>query len=114
MTNGRRNALFVLSTTSLAVFCAAPTRSTSAAFPPHGRPAVAAADATFEQTIRPMLARRCTPCHVPGGKMYDKLPFDDAEVVRSHRPGVVRRLKDPEEKRAFEAWVDGKDARPAG
>jgi hypothetical protein len=39
--------------------------------------------------------------------MYDKLPFDDAAVVASHRPGVLKRLKEPDEKKLVEDWFDG-------
>jgi len=60
---------------------------------------------TFESAVRPVLARRCDPCHNPGGRMYERLPFDDASVVASHREGVARRLKDPEDKAAFESWL---------
>ena len=41
--------------------------------------------------------------------MYERLPFDDADVVASHREGVARRLKDPEEKAAFERWLEARD-----
>lgn len=53
-----------------------------------------------------MLARRCTPCHVPGGKMYERLPFDDPETVRNNRAGVLRRL-DGDDKAAVERWLAG-------
>lgn len=52
-----------------------------------------------------MLAESCTPCHFPDGKMYERLPFDDPAVVRSRSEGVLRRLKDPERRRAFEQWL---------
>ncbi len=50
-------------------------------------------DAAFDATVRPLLARTCAPCHNPGGKLYDRLPFDRAEMIRAHRDGVLRRLK---------------------
>lgn len=59
---------------------------------------------TFEATVRPILAVRCAPCHNPGGKMYEQLPFDQAAVVSGHAPGVRRRLKD-EDLLAFERWM---------
>jgi hypothetical protein len=61
---------------------------------------------SFEASIRPLLARRCTPCHVPGGRMYERMPFDDPGVVRSHREGIARRLKDEDEKRLLERWLE--------
>lgn len=68
--------------------------------------AVAAAPAdTFTSAVRPVLVRRCAPCHEPGGKMYARLPFDDATVVRDHQAAIVRRLKDAEERAALESWL---------
>jgi hypothetical protein len=61
--------------------------------------------AHFTSDVQPLLARRCTPCHVPGGKMYSRLPFDDAEVVRTQREGVLRRLEG-DERRTVEAWLE--------
>ncbi len=65
-----------------------------------------AADAVFEAKVRPILATSCAPCHNPGGKMYDRLPFDDAQTVRSHADGVRKRLKG-ENLQALEAWLAG-------
>jgi len=48
---------------------------------------------SFDIKVRPLLARTCAPCHIPGGKLYDRLPFDRPEVIRAHRDGVLRRLK---------------------
>jgi hypothetical protein len=48
----------------------------------------------FAAKVRPILAQRCDPCHNPGGRMYERLPFDDPGVVSGHLDGVLRRLKD--------------------
>jgi len=37
--------------------------------------------------------------------MYDRLPFDRAEVVARHRDGVLRRIRAPEEREAIERWL---------
>ena len=58
----------------------------------------------FTATIRPVVEARCAPCHEPGGKMYDRLPFDDPRVLSSHSEGVLRRLK-CEDKETFERWL---------
>ena len=68
-------------------------------------PSVVAAD-VFEAEVRPILARRCTPCHVPGGRMYERMPFDDAETVRGHREGILRRLNG-DDKATLERWLGG-------
>ncbi len=59
----------------------------------------------FESRVRPLLARTCTPCHVPGGKMYERLPFDKPEVVRSNQDSILKRLKAPEDRQALENWL---------
>jgi pimeloyl-ACP methyl ester carboxylesterase len=67
------------------------------------RLAAPAAD-SFRETVQPLLAQRCTPCHFPGGVMYGRIPFDDPEAVRSHEAGVLRRLKG-EDRDAVAAWL---------
>ena len=54
--------------------------------------------------LRPVLQARCAPCHEPGGKMYEKLPFDRAETIASHREGVLKRLKGAD-REAVEKWL---------
>jgi len=66
---------------------------------------------TFESSVRPILAVKCAPCHEPGGKMYERLPFDDARVVSSHSEGILRRLKG-EDREALERWLASLE--PAG
>jgi len=79
----------------------APSAGTPAAETPADRPA----DAVFAATVRPILSSRCTPCHEKGGRMYERLPFDDGSVVASHAESVVRRLKEPKDREAVEAWL---------
>lgn len=58
----------------------------------------------FAASVRPILASRCSPCHEPGGKMYERLPFDQAAVVASHSTGISRRLRE-EERETLERWI---------
>ncbi len=58
----------------------------------------------FLTSVRPMLALKCAPCHEPGGKLYEKLPFDNRTVVADHAPGMMKRLKG-EDRAILEAWV---------
>jgi hypothetical protein len=73
------------------------------AAPPESGPATPPSDA-FASTVRPVLAARCAPCHEPGGKMYASLPFDKAQTISSHRPGVLKRLKG-DDRAAVERWL---------
>jgi hypothetical protein len=48
----------------------------------------------FKTQIQPILQKNCMPCHFPGGKQYEKLPFDQAETIIRHEAGALKRLKD--------------------
>lgn len=65
-----------------------------------------ASDDPFVGAVRPVLSVRCAPCHNPGGKMYARLPFDDAKTVASNSEGILRRLKG-DDRAALEKWVAG-------
>ncbi len=58
----------------------------------------------FENSVRPILTTRCAPCHVPGGKMYSRLPFDKPGVVSENSEGILKRLKG-DDREAFERWL---------
>jgi len=60
---------------------------------------------SFATSVKPILARTCAPCHNPGGKMYASMPFDDANTVASHSEGILRRLKEPDDRKALEVWL---------
>jgi len=66
----------------------------------------------FTAAVRPILVAHCAPCHEAGGKMYERLPFDRAETIASHREGVLRRLKG-DDRAAVERWLDAQE-REAG
>ena len=78
---------------------------------PSPPPAPTAIPDLFAGAVRPILKTHCAPCHEPGGRLYDRLPFDDARVVSSHSPGILRRLKG-EDRAAFEQWLA--TLKPAG
>jgi len=52
----------------------------------------------FETQVRPILEKRCNPCHFPGGKMYDRLPFDRPGTIRVLGTALFTRLHDEEER----------------
>ncbi len=58
--------------------------------------------------VAQMLSRSCAPCHNPGGKMYASLPFDNPEIVSSHGPSILGRIKAPEDHQLLESWLAAK------
>jgi hypothetical protein len=54
---------------------------------------------------------KCAPCHEPGGKMYARLPFDDASTVASHSARMAARLKG-DDRKALESWASAASAAP--
>jgi cytochrome c553 len=108
----RGRMLITLVVVAAAARCAASPAPRTAAAPP-GAPAAQEAStpaepggrAAFDDRVKPILARTCAPCHNPGGKMYERLPFDDPETVASHAEGILRRLKEPADRGPVEEWV---------
>jgi len=47
----------------------------------------------FSKQIQPILVNHCSPCHFPGGKMYQRLPFDKDTTIFNHEAGILRRIK---------------------
>jgi hypothetical protein len=72
----------------------------SPAQPPAASPGV-----DFARDIRPILEARCQPCHFPGGKMYDRLPFDRAQTIRDLGPKLFTRIKTPDEQATIRQFL---------
>jgi hypothetical protein len=83
---------------------ATPPPSAAPSVPAPATPAPSPEAVSFEASVKPLLARTCTPCHVPGGRMYERMPFDRPEVVFSHKEGVLRRMKNPDDRQLLERW----------
>ena len=43
------------------------------------------------------MVKRCSPCHFPGGKMYDRLPFDSPQTLRELGTRLFTRIKEQDE-----------------
>lgn len=64
---------------------------------PHSSPeqdSVKPKAATFTADIAPLLAAKCQPCHFKGGKVFDRLPFDQYKTVAKVASRLNTRLKD--------------------
>ena len=51
----------------------------------------------FKLAVQPIFEKNCSPCHFPGGKMYDRLPFDKSHTVVDHHTMILKRLKKKED-----------------
>ncbi len=48
----------------------------------------------YNADLLPIFQKKCTPCHFTGGKMYEKMPFDNPATILSHQTGILKRMKD--------------------
>ena len=89
--------------------CAHAPAETASSAPLASLPAVPPAQATtaaeFARDIRPILESRCQPCHFPGGRMYDRLPFDRPETIRQLGPKLFTRIKDESSQATIRAFL---------
>jgi hypothetical protein len=60
----------------------------------------------FDSDIKPILQARCQPCHFPGGKVYDKMPFDKPETITRLGTRLFTRIKDEKEQRLIREFLD--------
>ena len=65
----------------------------------------AASPVDFATQIRPLLESRCRPCHFPGGKMYERLPFDRPETLRLLGEKVFTRIKEEDQQALIRAFL---------
>ena len=61
--------------------------------------------ADFARDVRPILERRCQPCHFPGGKMYARLPFDKPETIVELNTRLFTRIKKDDEQAIIRAFL---------
>jgi hypothetical protein len=61
---------------------------------------------TFTADIAPLLAAKCQPCHFKGGKVFDKLPFDQYKTVVKIAPRLNTRLKGKDGE-LVARWIEG-------
>ncbi len=60
----------------------------------------------FKKQVQPILQKNCSPCHFPGGKLYEKLPFDKGETIINHEAGVFKRIKKEEEVNLIRQYIE--------
>lgn len=63
---------------------------------------------SFDTDIKPIFQARCQPCHFPGGKVYDQMPFDKAETITRLGAKLFTRIKDQKEQKLIQAFLDNR------
>lgn len=59
----------------------------------------------FEKDIQPILQSHCMPCHFKGGKMYERMPFDQSKTLVDFQTGILRRIKDDSETERIKLYL---------
>jgi hypothetical protein len=59
----------------------------------------------FHTQIKPILEARCQGCHFTGGKMYQRLPFDRPETIKTLGEKLFTRLKDEHDRRVIREFL---------
>lgn len=59
----------------------------------------------FARDVKPILEKRCQPCHFPGGKMYAALPFDRPETIDKLGTKLFTRIKKDDEQAVIRAFL---------
>lgn len=59
----------------------------------------------FATQIRPIFEPGCQPCHFNGGSMYQRLPFDRPETIKTLGAKLFTRVKDEEKRRLIREFL---------
>jgi hypothetical protein len=59
----------------------------------------------FETEIKPIFQVKCQPCHFPGGKVYEQMPFDKPETISRLGTKLFTRIKDEKEQRLIREFL---------
>jgi hypothetical protein len=59
----------------------------------------------FATQIRPILEARCQPCHFSGGKVYQRMPFDRPETIKTLGTKLFTRIKDERERQIIREFL---------
>jgi hypothetical protein len=59
----------------------------------------------FTKDVQPIFERKCQPCHFNGGKVYQKLPFDRPETIKTLGEKLFTRIKSEDERRLIREFL---------
>lgn len=60
----------------------------------------------FNTHILPVLQEKCSPCHFAGGRMYDRLPFDQEGTILLLGTQLFTRLREPLDQELIRAYLE--------
>lgn len=59
----------------------------------------------FSTQIKPIFEAKCQPCHFNGGTMYQRLPFDRPETIKTLGTKLLPRIKDENEQELIREFL---------
>lgn len=59
----------------------------------------------FATQIRPIFESSCQPCHFNGGSMYQRLPFDRPETIKTLGTKLFTRIQDENKRRLIREFL---------
>ena len=59
----------------------------------------------FATQIKPIFEAKCQPCHFSGGTMYQRLPFDRTETIKTLGTKLFTRIKDENQRRLIREFL---------
>ena len=75
---------------------------------PAAEPPAPPKNVDFARDVRPILEKRCQPCHFTGGRMYAQLPFDRPETIHKLGTKLFTRIKKDDEQAIVRAFLTAK------
>lgn len=61
---------------------------------------------SFNTKVLPILRKNCSPCHFEGGKMFERMPFNQPATLVGHETVALRRFKDPNERAIVKSFLE--------
>ena len=60
----------------------------------------------YQKTLEPLFRKNCSPCHFPGGKMYERMPFDQDSTIIHHQGGIMKRISKADERKLINDYIE--------
>ena len=105
----RKGALVLVLVTILGAYACAPAKLTVLSAAPiaelRSTPASSLSKVDFTTQIRPILEAKCQPCHFSGGKVYQRMPFDRPETIKTLGTKLFTRIKDENDRKLIRDFL---------